>query len=266
MAIPSIARTSSVAGLRLKQRLHVKARKERPDIYPQRFSVPYRKVAWNVSYPNYRPPYFVADVVIKNDVTTNPKGWAHPEDITRVAEPFVSYEGAVKFDNSGRPINPRGRTGIRGRGLLGKWGANFAADPVVTRNNPETGELEMLAIQRRDTGEWAIPGGMVDAGETVSVTLAREFKEETGVELSMNDSVEVYRGYVDDPRNTDNAWMETTVRHKHLTAEQARQMNPRAGDDAQAVRWMPLTRENLDNLYASHGEFVRIAIQRFREA
>jgi len=30
----------------------------------------------------------------------------------------------------------------------------------------------------RDTGEWAIPGGMVEAGENVSLTLRREFSEE----------------------------------------------------------------------------------------
>ena len=29
--------------------------------------------------------------------------------------------------------NPMGRTGMIGRGLLGKWGPNHAADPVVTR-------------------------------------------------------------------------------------------------------------------------------------
>lgn len=29
--------------------------------------------------------------------------------------------------------NPVGRTGISGRGLLGKWGPNHAADPLVTR-------------------------------------------------------------------------------------------------------------------------------------
>ena len=32
-------------------------------------------------------------------------------------------------------------------------------------------------IKRRDTGEWAIPGGMVDEGEMVSETLRREFAE-----------------------------------------------------------------------------------------
>lgn len=32
-----------------------------------------------------------------------------------------------------RPINPIGRTGLIGRGVLGKWGPNHAADPIVTR-------------------------------------------------------------------------------------------------------------------------------------
>ena len=33
--------------------------------------------------------------------------------------------------------------------------------------DPENGQLQMVAIKRRDTGVWAIPGGMVDAGEQV---------------------------------------------------------------------------------------------------
>ena len=56
-----------------------------------------------------------------------------------------------------------------GRGLLGKWGPNHAADPIVTRwkRNSTTRErevvggkprLEFVAIKRRDTGEWALPG------------------------------------------------------------------------------------------------------------
>lgn len=34
---------------------------------------------------------------------------------------------------NGRPLNPQGRTGLKGRGILGKWGPNHAADPIVTR-------------------------------------------------------------------------------------------------------------------------------------
>lgn len=31
------------------------------------------------------------------------------------------------------PRNPMGRTGMSGRGLLGRFGPNHAADPIVTR-------------------------------------------------------------------------------------------------------------------------------------
>ena len=31
------------------------------------------------------------------------------------------------------PFNPRGRTGLKGRGNLGRWGPNKAVDSVVTR-------------------------------------------------------------------------------------------------------------------------------------
>ena len=40
--------------------------------------------------------------------------------------------------------------------------------------------LQVLAIKRRDTGEWALPGGMVTAGESVSETvmrMVRNFKD-----------------------------------------------------------------------------------------
>ena len=54
----------------------------------------------------------------------------------------------------------------------------------VTRWNPEKPkQLQMVAIKRKDTGDWAIPGGMVDEGEKVSVTLKREFTEEAGSHL-----------------------------------------------------------------------------------
>ena len=76
------------------------------------------------------------------------------------------------MSGEGRPLNPRGRTGLAGRGVLGKWGPNHAADPIVTRwQRRDNGDivtqessgrpvLEFVSIQRRDTGEWAIPGGV----------------------------------------------------------------------------------------------------------
>jgi len=70
----------------------------------------------------------------------------------------------------GRPLNLQGRTGLRGRGVLGRWGPNHAADPIVTRwqrdaegeivRDAKTGRgiLEFVSIERKDNGGWAIPG------------------------------------------------------------------------------------------------------------
>lgn len=241
--------------------VHVKARTERPPDYPERFPVPDELVPWIANYPDYQPPYYVAPVVLANDSTVNPKGWADPEDISLLAEiPAESMSGRLSHDALGRPLNPAGRTGMAGRGLLGKWGPNYAADPIITRVNRTLVAVEMLAVQRKDNGQWAIPGGMVDKGEEVSETLSRELREETGVTLDMGQGRLIYRGYVDDRRNTDHAWMETTAKHLHLCPEIAEQMNLKAGDDARAVRWLPLTPRTILDLYASHCSLITEAL------
>jgi ADP-ribose pyrophosphatase len=237
---------------------HSKARREKPAEYPNRYPVPDEKVAWNREFPDYCPPYYVSPIVLANDYTKNPNGWADPEDIALLpVVPEKSFAGVLGHDSAGRPLNPYGRTGISGRGLLGKWGPNYAADPIITRINSKSGVMEMLAIQRKDNGQWAIPGGMVDKGEEVSQTLSRELQEETGVILTMEQGRMMYRGYVDDPRNTDNAWMETTAKHLHLSAELSERMNLHAGDDARSVRWLPLSQKSMNELYASHCSLMK---------
>jgi len=242
---------------------HQKARFEKPDIYPDRFNVSDEKVSWDVPYPEYNPPYFVSPQTRANDRTVNPSGWADPEDVHQIGRTIISYEGELQYTKTGLPLNPKGRAGIAGRGLLGKWGPNFAADPVVTRVNPDTGELELLAVQRADTGHWAIPGGMVDFGEDVSNTLVRELEEETGIHLDMSDAHEVYRGYVDDRRTTDHAWIETLAKHTHLSSQDALRVGELRSSEEGLPQWLPLTKESIANLYASHGFVVARSIEHF---
>lgn len=247
------------------------------------------QVKWSTPLPDYKPVDHTAPSVLKQPI------WAdYPEDVIvqdgkkphwNAVDGNVdrrSHMGEYKIDDQGLPINPVGRTGLRGRGCLGRWGPNHAADPIVTRwkmtgndqvkfppdNKPV---LQFVAIQRRDTGEWAIPGGMVDPGEKVTLTLKREFTEEAlnGLEMGLTEKErikgkldelfahgqEIYRGYVDDPRNTDNAWMETIAYNFHDGhGDSVGHLKLHAGDDAVGVRWADIG-SNL-KLYASHKDMI----------
>lgn len=57
----------------------------------------------------------------------------------------------------------------------------------LTRNTDFRPILQCVAVKRRDTGEWALPGGMVDPGEKVNATAAREFQEEATNSLEMSE-------------------------------------------------------------------------------
>jgi quinol monooxygenase YgiN len=135
--------------------------------------------------------------------------------------------------------------------------------------------LEIVAIKRKDGGEWALPGGMVDPGESVSVTLKREFGEEAlnsfdleekqravlvkQMDALFSNGKPLYRGYVDDRRNTDNAWMETTCVSIHDESGDLFQLFPlSSGDDAIDVTWIEYSNDL--SLYANHVHFLALAL------
>nr|MDO8135129.1 NUDIX hydrolase [Candidatus Njordarchaeum guaymaensis] len=49
-------------------------------------------------------------------------------------------------------------------------------------------------------GDWALPGGFVEYGETVEAAAAREAKEETGIDIKLIKIVGVYSAPDRDPR------------------------------------------------------------------
>jgi ADP-ribose pyrophosphatase YjhB (NUDIX family) len=51
---------------------------------------------------------------------------------------------------------------------------------------------EVLLIRRTDNGRWAVPGGALDAGESVLEACVREAKEETGLDVEITRFVGIY--------------------------------------------------------------------------
>lgn len=90
----------------------------------------------------------------------------------------------------------------------------------------------VLLIRRGNppfVGQWALPGGFVDVGETVEAACRRELKEETGVTAEELVLVGVYSDPSRDPRGHTVSIAFATV------LSNAR---PRAGDDAAAAAWV----------------------------
>ncbi|XP_076999009.1 ADP-ribose pyrophosphatase, mitochondrial [Tamandua tetradactyla] len=277
-----------------KENTHHKARTSPyPGSQVERSQVPDEKVDWLVEWQDYNPVEYTA-----HSVLAGPR-WADPQiSESNFSPKFNEKDGYVqrKSQNglyeieNGRPRNPAGRTGLIGRGLLGRWGPNHAADPIITRwkrdgsgnksTHPVSGKniLQFVAIKRKDCGEWAIPGGMVDPGEKISATLKREFGEEALNSLQKpsaekremeeqlhklfsQEHLVIYQGYVDDPRNTDNAWMETeAVNYHDETGEIMDNLILEAGDDAGKVKWVDIS-DKL-KLYASHSQFIKLVAEK----
>ena len=119
------------------------------------------------------------------------------------------------------------------------------------------------AVRTDGTEEWSLPGRLIRNGETLAHALREAFEPratnykgqlheedrtrllldqlfDMSDELSGKDDRIVYRGYVDDPRNTDNAWIETTAVHFHMSRELASKIKLQAYSEAE--RFLKLKR------------------------
>jgi hypothetical protein len=102
-------------------------------------------VKWAVNYSDYTPVEYTSPIVLNTNpeiTNSSPPKWADPIN-PRDIKVWNDLDATFKADRRshmgdyevehGRPLNPVGRTGLAGRGILGKWGPNHAADPIVTR-------------------------------------------------------------------------------------------------------------------------------------
>ncbi|XP_043916229.1 transient receptor potential cation channel subfamily M member 2-like [Protopterus annectens] len=79
--------------------------------------------------------------------------------------------------------------------------------------------LEFLSVKRAASEHSSLPGGILEPGEKFPRRFKQIFnitlREEIDEKLKCGGQ-EVYKGYIDDGRNTDNAWIETTAINIHF--------------------------------------------------
>ena len=127
---------------------------------------------------------------------------------------------------------------------------SLAVDAVWVRGD------HILLVRRGRTpyrGDWALPGGFVEIGETVEQAVLRELREETGLTGRVGRLLGVYSDPKRDPR-------------KHTVSVvfeiRGRGGPPHGGDDAAAAEWVPL--HPRPPMAFDHGRIVRESLRRMR--
>jgi ADP-ribose pyrophosphatase len=237
---------------------HLKIRAERAAGYPERLRIPIDEAPWDMPCDDYDPPYHVSDTVLASDRTSVEGGWADPEDVSSFGDE-LARRPADHRDALGRPLNPRGRTGIAGRGSLGRWGANRSASVVPVRRNPASGELDVL-LGTADDGRLEIPKGFLHDGEAPEDAAARVIGIETGWGVVPAPEDGFFDGYIYDARQTDHSWIETCAHLLYLEPTE-RVLEDRPPSAFAEIGWWPLDADTVNRIPAVQAGLVREAVR-----
>lgn len=94
----------------------------------------------------------------------------------------------------------------------------------------------MLLIQRSDNGNWALPGGAIDLGESLVQAAVRETREETGIDCDITGLVGIYT----DPKHVILYTSDGEVRQEFsiVLTGVAAAGEPTTSDESSKVRWV----------------------------
>ena len=132
------------------------------------------------------------------------------------------------------------------------WPRPAVTTDIVVLADREAG-LSILLIRRKGepfAGQWALPGGFLDQGETLPACAARELKEETGLVAPDLTLVGAYG----DPGRDPRGWTVSVAWLARVSAD----LSPVAGDDAAEVGWFAI--DALPELAFDHGRIVAEAL------
>ena len=95
----------------------------------------------------------------------------------------------------------------------------------------------MLLIRRTDNGNWALPGGAIDLGESLAQAAVRETFEESGIECAITGIVGIYS----DPKHVIFYTGNGEARQEFSIVLTARPLGgqPTPSSESSDVRWVP---------------------------
>lgn len=112
----------------------------------------------------------------------------------------------------------------------------------------------VLLTCRSDNGNWSMPGGAHDPGESLSMTAVRETLEETGINVKLTGVAGIYT----DPRHVIHYTSNNEVRQEFTVVYRAEYAsgNPTPSSETTVVEWVPI--EKIDDLTMDRSQRMRI--------
>jgi len=259
----------------LDKATHLRARHSPyPKSNQRRHHVPDSLIDWKESFPSYDPPQYTAPEVQAlqpcTGVRKNPVGrtgiagrgllgqWG-PNHTAHLIVTRWKIEEGNHAQRKGK--NVLEFVAVKSPAKSLQWAIGWKvgeAGKAAAQMEGRNAVLELSPVKSSDGLEWAIPGGFVEVDDTAE-TLRRSFIKSVRpvfkssftedentlterVHKIVKNAVEIYKGYVDDQRNTDDAWVETVMWHFHdETGETLGDFEFEVNEAACNVKWQEVS-------------------------
>jgi len=234
---------------------HLKIRSEKPDDYPERQRIQIDYTNWQVPCPEYSPPFYFS--VSKKNISNEELVEIDPEDDWEYNK-IVDWSSEALKSEEGKPLNPRGRTGIVGRGHFWYWGSNPMLFLLPVRYIKNERVFELLAPTNTEANEIVnFHYRKEDNDEKVFRRVLEKIQYNTEELIP----VTIHKGYLYDYRQTDNSWVDAL---SYLLISDFDQ-RPDDKESRTKYEWKRINPEMINRLSFSHSYLIRAALSQIKE-